>query len=140
MGLQVVYFVLSIYGWYEWLYGGKGRTELQRVANDRAHGWACCRRSASSFWAVDRHVTSRLPGVVAAVPRRRDGDDQPRRAVHDDAQAARELDVWIVVDVVYVGMFIFKGLYLTAANYADLSRARGARPRRVETLAGRRAA
>ncbi len=28
MGLQVVYFVLSIYGWYEWLYGGKGRTEL----------------------------------------------------------------------------------------------------------------
>src|SRR5919107_2034051 len=28
MGLQVVYFVLSLYGWYEWLYGGAGRTEL----------------------------------------------------------------------------------------------------------------
>ena len=26
--------------------------------------------------------------------------------------------VWIVVDVVYVGMFIWRGLYLTAANYA----------------------
>ena len=26
--------------------------------------------------------------------------------------------VWIVVDVVYVGMFIYKGLYLTAGNYA----------------------
>ena len=28
MGLQVVYFVLSVYGWYEWLYGGANRTEL----------------------------------------------------------------------------------------------------------------
>src|SRR6266550_4872050 len=28
MGLQVVYFILSLYGWYEWLYGGKGHTEL----------------------------------------------------------------------------------------------------------------
>ncbi len=26
--------------------------------------------------------------------------------------------LWIVVDVVYVGMFICKGLYLTAGNYA----------------------
>ena len=28
MGLQVIYAALSIYGWYEWLYGGEGRTEL----------------------------------------------------------------------------------------------------------------
>ncbi|MEO7085527.1 MAG: nicotinamide mononucleotide transporter family protein, partial [Gemmatimonadaceae bacterium] len=26
--------------------------------------------------------------------------------------------VWVAVDVVYICMFIFKGLYLTAANYA----------------------
>jgi nicotinamide mononucleotide transporter len=26
--------------------------------------------------------------------------------------------VWIAVDVLYVGMFIFKGLYLTAGLYA----------------------
>ncbi|HEX2717879.1 MAG TPA: nicotinamide riboside transporter PnuC, partial [Gemmatimonadaceae bacterium] len=29
MGLQVVYAVISIYGWYEWLYGGENRTELK---------------------------------------------------------------------------------------------------------------
>src|ERR1044071_3890335 len=28
-GLQVIYFVLSLYGWYEWLYGGKGHSELK---------------------------------------------------------------------------------------------------------------
>lgn len=29
MGLQVVYFGLGIYGWYQWLYGGANRTELK---------------------------------------------------------------------------------------------------------------
>ena len=29
MGLQVIYFALSLYGWYEWLYGGENRTELK---------------------------------------------------------------------------------------------------------------
>ena len=28
MGLQLVYAALSLYGWYEWLYGGENRTEL----------------------------------------------------------------------------------------------------------------
>jgi nicotinamide mononucleotide transporter len=27
-GLQVIYLVLSVYGWYEWKYGGENRTEL----------------------------------------------------------------------------------------------------------------
>jgi nicotinamide mononucleotide transporter len=26
--------------------------------------------------------------------------------------------VWLAVDVIYVGMLIYKGLYLTAGNYA----------------------
>ena len=43
--------------------------------------------------------------------------------------------VWIVVDVVYVGMFICNGLYLTAANYAIYLVARRARLRRVEAIA-----
>jgi nicotinamide mononucleotide transporter len=29
MWLQVVFIVLQLYGWYEWLYGGKGKTELK---------------------------------------------------------------------------------------------------------------
>ena len=28
MGLQAIYFGLSVYGWYEWLFGGSGRTAL----------------------------------------------------------------------------------------------------------------
>jgi nicotinamide mononucleotide transporter len=29
MWLQVVFIALQFYGWYEWLYGGKGKTELK---------------------------------------------------------------------------------------------------------------
>ena len=29
MGLQLVYFALSVYGWYAWLYGGENRTVLK---------------------------------------------------------------------------------------------------------------
>src|SRR6185436_20499249 len=38
MGLQVVYFALSLYGWYEWLYGGENRTELRVSRTPRALG------------------------------------------------------------------------------------------------------
>src|SRR6187455_633405 len=38
MGLQVVYFGLSLYGWYEWLYGGENRTELHVSRTTRALG------------------------------------------------------------------------------------------------------
>src|SRR4051794_24780791 len=29
MGLQVIYIVISIYGWWEWLHGGEGEGELR---------------------------------------------------------------------------------------------------------------
>ena len=29
MGLQVVYVIVSFYGWYQWLYGGENHTELK---------------------------------------------------------------------------------------------------------------
>ena len=38
MGLQVVYVVISFYGWYQWLYGGKGHTELSVSRTSRRLG------------------------------------------------------------------------------------------------------
>src|SRR5690349_858099 len=38
MGLQAVYFALSLYGWYEWLYGGENRTELHVSRTPRTLG------------------------------------------------------------------------------------------------------
>jgi nicotinamide mononucleotide transporter len=117
MGLQVIYAVLSVYGWYEWLYGGEGRTEL-RVT-----------RTAPRLWAVLAGIAaagSAVLGIVlhhetdAALPYM-DATLSSTSLVAQWMMTRKLLEnwlVWIAVDVLYVGMFIFKHLYLTAGLYA----------------------
>ena len=57
MGLQVIYIGLALYGWYQWLYGGPGRTTLPvRRAGPRrmllapaASAWIGCARSVPAY-------------------------------------------------------------------------------------------
>lgn len=117
MALQGVYFALSIYGWYEWLYGGEGRTTL-RVSRTTPKTWLAMSTIGVAFWAIDGALTSRLPG--AAIPYL-DAATATTSLVAQYMMTRKLLEnwiVWIVVDVVYVGMFIWRGLYLTAVNYA----------------------
>src|ERR1041384_5715924 len=115
-GLQIVYFVLSLYGWYEWLYGGKGHTELH-VSRTPRRLWAILGVIGVIAWLTLGAITSRLPG--AALPY----VDAALTTVSLIAQymmTRKYLEnwlLWIVADVFYVGMFIFKGLNLTAFNY-----------------------
>lgn len=115
-GLQVVYFGLSVYGWYEWLYGGQGRTTL-RVSRTSARTWTVLIVLGVTLWTVLSTITSRLPGT--ALPHL----DSATTSVSLLAQwmMTRKLLeswlVWVAVDVVYVGMFTYKGLHLTAINY-----------------------
>ena len=51
MGLQVVYFALSVYGWYEWLYGGKGHTAL-KVSNTPRRLWPMLSAIAVAIWVL----------------------------------------------------------------------------------------
>jgi nicotinamide mononucleotide transporter len=115
-GLQVVYFVLSLYGWYEWLYGGAGRTAIV-VSRTTRTTWVVLGAIGVVVWALLGSITSRLPGTALPYV------DAATTTVSLLAQwmMTRKLLenwlVWIAVDVVYVGMFVFKGLYLTAFNY-----------------------
>ena len=117
MGLQVIYAVLSIYGWYEWLYGGAGRTELHvtRTGPRLAALLALIAAAGSAILGVVLHrVTD------AALPFM-DSFLSSTSLVAQWMMTKKLLEnwlVWITVDVLYVGMFIFKGLYLTAGLYA----------------------
>jgi len=117
MALQVVYLVLSFYGWYEWLYGGENRTEL-RVTRTGA-------RAALVLAVIG------VAGAVVIGGLLRGGTDAS--LPYWDATTAsfsllaqwmmtRKLLenwlIWIAVDVVYIGMYINKGLYLTTVLYA----------------------
>ena len=117
MGLQVVYFVLSIYGWYEWLYGGANRTEL-RVSRAPRSVWIAVIVIGALFWAVDGYATSHLPNVSLPYV---DAATTTVSLVAQYMMTRKYLEnwtLWIIVDVVYVGMLMFKGLNLTAFNYA----------------------
>jgi nicotinamide mononucleotide transporter len=115
-GLQIIYFVLSLYGWYEWLYGGANRTELH-VTRTPARLWLIFLMVGLASWGVLSGITSRLPN--AALPFM----DSALVTVSLIAQymmTKKYLEnwiLWIVVDVFYVGMFIYKKLNLTAFNY-----------------------
>jgi nicotinamide mononucleotide transporter len=117
MGLQVVYAGLSVYGWYEWLYGGEGRTELHvtRTSPRLAILLAAIALSgAATLGTLLRHTTD------AALPYM-DSFLSSTSLVAQWMMTRKKLEnwlVWIALDVLYVGMFIFKGLYLTAGLYA----------------------
>ena len=117
MGLQVVYFALSLYGWYEWLYGGENRTELRVSRLVRSLGVRLALVGAAAA-AVLGTVLSRT--TDASLPYL-DSATTSTSLVAQWMMTRKILEnwlVWIAVDVVYVGMFIYKRLYLTAALYA----------------------
>ena len=117
MGLQVVYAVLSVYGWYQWLHGGAERTALP-VSRVSARTAATLAALAVAFAValgtfLSRTTDASLPWL-----------DSSLTAASLAAQwmLTRKLLenwlVWIVADAVYVGMFLYKGLHLTAVLYA----------------------
>jgi nicotinamide mononucleotide transporter len=117
MGLQVIYTVLSVYGWYEWLYGGEGRTELQVTRTGPRLGAVLALIAVGGSVALGmllhRATDAALPYMDSFL--------SSTSLVAQWMMTKKKLEnwlVWILVDVLYVGMFIFKGLYVTAVLYA----------------------
>lgn len=114
--LQVVYFVLGVLGWYWWLYGGEQATALQvrraslfELLTTIAAGiaatfvlWSLLAKygGSASFW--DALTTSFSLCAQWLINRKR----------------LESWWVWIVVDIIYVPLYIYKELYLTAVLYA----------------------
>src|SRR5690242_20899415 len=117
MGLQVVYLVLSIYGWYEWLYGGKNRSTL-RVSRASAREWMVSIPVAVVFWLALARYTATLPGV--ALPYL-DSGLTTLSLVAQWMMTRKILEnwvLWIIADIAYVLMYVYKRLPVTAALYA----------------------
>ena len=117
MGLQVIYFALSLYGWYEWLYGGEHRTELKV---SRAGAAMAVTLSAIAVVGVAVLGTLFARFTDAALPYV-DSATATTSLLAQWMMTRKVLEnwaVWIAVDVVYVGMFIYKHLYLTSGLYA----------------------
>ena len=114
--LQVIYVVLNAYGWYHWLYGGKNRTELpvtrtgMRVAALLIGIVAAGTVLIGTFLA--HNTDAALPYVDALTT--------STSLVAQWMMTRKLLEnwlVWVAVDVVYIGMYISKSLYVTAVLY-----------------------
>jgi nicotinamide mononucleotide transporter len=116
MGLQAVYAVINAYGWYQWLYGGAQHSTLRvsRVPGRLAVRLAilAATSAATLGWAMASFTDASLPYLDAAL--------STTSLAAQWMLARKYLEnwmVWIVLDLVYIPMFIYKGLTLTAGLY-----------------------
>ncbi len=115
--LQLIYLALSIYGWYEWLFGGEHNSRLLVSRARRIH-WAVL---------VPLFLVGGI-GLGAMLARYTDSPvpyfDALLTAASLVAQwmMTRKLLenwlIWLLADIVYVPVFIQRGLPFTALQYA----------------------
>lgn len=116
-GLQFVFISLSFYGWYEWLYGGEQRTELQvSRASLRTHlvsGAIAVLFAIGLGTLLHRLTDAALPYADAALA---------SGSLLAQWQMTRKYIenwiLWIVVDIGYIALYSSKALYVTAGLYA----------------------
>lgn len=113
--LQVIYIVLGGLGWYWWLHGGAARTELKvGFAN---------KLTLAILAVVVAFSTAGLTMLLQAANGSIPFLDALTTTLSLAAQylLSRKLMenwyIWITADIIYIGLYIMKGLYLTAGLY-----------------------
>ncbi|MBD8532444.1 MULTISPECIES: nicotinamide riboside transporter PnuC [unclassified Massilia] len=115
-GLQLVFIAASVWGWWQWL-RGTGETRLVVTRLGRA-GWAWALAGwGAAFlalsWFLQNYTNTDVPHM--------DGFLTAGSLVGQLLLARKKVEnwhVWIVVDVLYVGLYIVKDLHVTAVLYA----------------------
>lgn len=115
MGLQWVYLVLSIAGWYLWLYGGEQKTKL--IVTRIKPGTAAILTAlvAAFTWGMTlflRHENDSAPFLDALTT----GMSLAAQYMLT-VKNFENWHVWAAADVIYVGLYVYKHLYLTAILY-----------------------
>jgi nicotinamide mononucleotide transporter len=116
MALQVVFISVSIWGWYQWLHGGAHREALV-VTTSSSRAWC---------WSIAAWLAGF--GILALFLARFTNTDVPNidgfltagSLVGQVLLSRKKVEnwiVWIVVDILYVGLYLYKGLTLTAVLY-----------------------
>ena len=127
-GLQVVYLVLSFYGWWHWLHGTHRERERAAAGVAQAKGPVVVSHVPArefvlllvigvALWLALYAITSRLPGVAAPLL---DSALATTSLIAQYLMTRKYIEnwiLWILVDVVYIGLFYTRNLSLTAVLY-----------------------
>jgi len=116
MALQVVYILLGLVGWWQWLHGGVNRTEL--------HVNHTSVREILLLLFIGTVATAGMREYFVKINDSAPFLDALTTALSLIAQYLLNYKrmenwfVWITADLIYVGLYIQKELYLTAILYA----------------------
>jgi nicotinamide mononucleotide transporter len=119
MALQLVFVVMNVYGWYAWLHGTSDNETTQRrhissISRDEifASLLALAVMALGLGQFLRRFTNAAVPDVDALLTA------FSLVAIWMQARKYREnWLVWLVADVLYVGLFLNRKLWLTAALY-----------------------
>jgi nicotinamide mononucleotide transporter len=116
--LQIVFAVLALWGWWQWMRRGEGDAPALHIQRLSRRGWWLCALALALLW----------PALAWGLMHYTDSDvpwwDALPTALSLIGQAllGRKLIenwlVWLVVNVISVGLFAYKGLWLTCLLYA----------------------
>ncbi len=116
MGLQVLYVLLGLYGWWSWLYGGADRTRLVVRTTTRAEWLALAVAGVvitGGLWLfLDRLTGSTVPLADALTT--------ALSLLATYGQTRKLVEnwwLWIAADVIYIPLYAYKDLWLTAILY-----------------------
>jgi nicotinamide mononucleotide transporter len=126
-GLQLVFIALSLWGWHQWLRvkvkakaasDSSAGADALKVSRLSARGWcgsaiAWLAGFAALAWFLHRYTDSDVPRIDAFLT--------AGSLLGQWLLAQKKLEtwyVWIAVDLLYVGLYLYKSLMLTAILYA----------------------
>src|SRR5213080_3869150 len=116
-GLQVVYIIISIYGWWAWMRGGELRTHLKITRVTAGHGAIIAAATAASVWTIHWLLRSYTPSTVP-------WGDATTVSLSLAAQymlSRKILENWFMwnaANILCIALFIYKHLYATSFLYA----------------------
>ena len=117
MGLQFVFILTSIWGWNQWLWGDRDHHSLTVSRLTMKGGiysvlvWLI--GFAILAWFLKTYTDTDVPNA--------DGFLTAGSLLGQVLLSRKKIEnwlVWIIVDVLYIGLYVYKGLMLTAALYA----------------------
>lgn len=117
MGLQFVFILTSIWGWHLWLWGDSDRNSLKvsrltmKGGTSSVVGWLL--GFVMLAWFLKTYTDTDVPTA--------DGFLTAGSLLGQVLLSRKKIEnwlVWIIVDVLYIWLYLYKGLMLTAALYA----------------------
>jgi nicotinamide mononucleotide transporter len=114
--LQIIYMVISIFGWWNWVRGGAGHTELP-ISKTTMHSAIVLALITAAATAI---LTVSLRRFTDSVVPFGDGITTALSLTAQYMLSRKMLEnwfVWMTADVIYIALYCYKSLYLTGALY-----------------------